>query len=826
MRPLMLEARGLTVLRDIRLDLTATEGLVAIVGPNGAGKTTLLECLGPAALYREFPSRNAGLKDLATARDARLWLRLEHAGSTWEIEHLIDPSANGGRGKAEAFLTRDGERLTTGRLPDFDAAVARHFPPAAQFYAAAYSPQNGRGNFADLSPSERRDLFASLLGLERWQAMSEEARAAGQRLAADADAREALARGQGSAIQVVDAPAPEAIDAARAELADARARMEAQTAAGIAATARRDLIRSETAAADQLDERRRALSVAAARVSAGRALEAQRGAIEAAVVEVARLQALEASYLSTMQARTKRIEDAKGCLRAASLAERRSAGGLLAARQRARAAQEAAQQAAALRASLGPAPDVQAAREAVDAAREVEATERRTLADLMSRMASAAEAATAARTAASEIAAVPCGGRMLEGIETARCPLIARAAALAPRAGELDAEARDVVRQQRDQGIRARDAGIALAAASDAYVAAEKAQAEHRRAEAEIARLEGLAAGFNEALADVARIEPEHAADEVALNAAEDEWNAAERAPMPDLPDLSGLCAARETAARAADLAAWDASRDLAVDAEGAARAAVEEAEIAAARRGPELVAAQAERDAAVAGYKAAKLDADDAAARLRDLEAQQVRAEESARQSARARDAAVALRAEAQDLRQQAATRELLARSLGRQGLQALEIDCAGPSVAAIVNDLLSACYGTRFSVEIKTLQEAEAGKKQKEVLDLVVYDSRLGYGRPHSTLSGGERVIVDEAVKLGIALFRGRGRFGALFRDEADGALDLSNRRAYPEMLRRALERGGFGSLLYVSHAEESWSQADYRIEVEAGTARAVAR
>jgi hypothetical protein len=43
---------------------------------------------------------------------------------------------------------------------------------------------------------------------------------------------------------------------------------------------------------------------------------------------------------------------------------------------------------------------------------------------------------------------------------------------------------------------------------------------------------------------------------------------------------------------------------------------------------------------------------------------------------------------------------------------------------------------------------------------------------------------------------------------------------------MLRRALERGGFASLLYVSHAEESWSQADYRIEVEAGTARVVAR
>jgi exonuclease SbcC len=372
----------------------------------------------------------------------------------------------------------------------------------------------------------------------------------------------------------------------------------------------------------------------------------------------------------------------------------------------------------------------------------------------------------------------------------------------------------------------ARGAALDLVNVTAELAAAEKAQAEHRRAESEIARLDGLAAGLFAAEADVARIRPDYEADRAALDAAETERSWAEGSPIPDMPDLSGLRAARETAARAADLAAWDAARELALEAESKARAATKEAQDASARRGPELIAAEEDRARAVAGYKRAKGEADAAEATLRDLEAQAARAEESARQAARAAATAAAARAEAQDLRQQAATRDLLARSLGRQGLQALEIDCAGPSVAAIVNDLLAACYGTRFSVEIKTLQEAEAGKKQKEVLDLVVYDSRLGYGRPHSTLSGGERVIVDEAVKLGIALFRGRGRFGALFRDEADGALDLSNRRAYPEMLRRALERGGFASLLYVSHAEESWSQADYRIEVEAGTARVVAR
>lgn len=164
-----------------------------------------------------------------------------------------------------------------------------------------------------------------------------------------------------------------------------------------------------------------------------------------------------------------------------------------------------------------------------------------------------------------------------------------------------------------------------------------------------------------------------------------------------------------------------------------------------------------------------------------------------------------------------------LLERGLGPEGVQALEIDAAGPEVARLTNELLTACYGGRFSVELRTIRPADGGKKQREVLEIAVVDGeRGGTARPFEGYSGGEQVIVDEAVKLGIALFnaaRTGGAFECLWRDEADGRLDPANARRYPAMLRRALELGGFRHVFFVTHRPEVWAQADTTIRVGGG-------
>ena len=164
-------------------------------------------------------------------------------------------------------------------------------------------------------------------------------------------------------------------------------------------------------------------------------------------------------------------------------------------------------------------------------------------------------------------------------------------------------------------------------------------------------------------------------------------------------------------------------------------------------------------------------------------------------------------------------ARHELLGASLGRKGVQAHEIDGAGPLVSGLVNDLLGACYGPRFRVELVTQQEADGKRKEREVFDLRIWDGERGDRRSFDALSGGEQVIIDEALKLALALLTTRRsgiRCGVLYRDEVDGKLDHDNAHRYPAMLRRAMEIGGFRRVYFVSHRPEVYGQADGRIEL----------
>ena len=71
---------------------------------------------------------------------------------------------------------------------------------------------------------------------------------------------------------------------------------------------------------------------------------------------------------------------------------------------------------------------------------------------------------------------------------------------------------------------------------------------------------------------------------------------------------------------------------------------------------------------------------------------------------------------------------------------------------------------------------------------------------------LSGGQFVLVNEALDLGIAIYsmrQGEGiRYEALFRDETVGALDSANAKEYIGMLRSAMDLGGFHQVIFICH------------------------
>jgi DNA repair protein SbcC/Rad50 len=161
-----------------------------------------------------------------------------------------------------------------------------------------------------------------------------------------------------------------------------------------------------------------------------------------------------------------------------------------------------------------------------------------------------------------------------------------------------------------------------------------------------------------------------------------------------------------------------------------------------------------------------------------------------------------------------------LLAKCLSNDGVIALDIDDAGPTFSAVANDLLLACYGQRFTLEVVT-QSATAKGEMREDFDIIVHDGLRGESKSLKLVSGGERVWINECLIRAIALYlvsnTGR-RFGTLFSDEADGPLDPDHKRMFMDMKREVLRLGQYAREFYVSQTPELTAMADHVIDLDA--------
>jgi exonuclease SbcC len=174
----------------------------------------------------------------------------------------------------------------------------------------------------------------------------------------------------------------------------------------------------------------------------------------------------------------------------------------------------------------------------------------------------------------------------------------------------------------------------------------------------------------------------------------------------------------------------------------------------------------------------------------------------------------------EAATLAEDIAAWRLLSKGLGRDGIVALSIDDAGPSLSSMANDLLLACYGPRFSIRFDT-QSAKADGSMREDFDIRVFDAESGSDKSVLKTSGGERIWINEALTRAIALFRAQQtgqQYHAIFSDESDGALDPERKLHYMEMKRRVLQLGGYEVEFFISHTPELQDQADQIIDVGA--------
>ncbi|WP_227461519.1 SMC family ATPase [Cupriavidus pauculus] len=178
------------------------------------------------------------------------------------------------------------------------------------------------------------------------------------------------------------------------------------------------------------------------------------------------------------------------------------------------------------------------------------------------------------------------------------------------------------------------------------------------------------------------------------------------------------------------------------------------------------------------------------------------------------------ALEAKAQALSDQIAQWKLLAKGLGNDGVIALSIDDAGPAITQIVNDLLLACYGPRFTIAIQT-QTALASGELREGFSINVIDADNDTSKEFGVMSGGQKVWINECLTRGIALYRAQDAqqpFQTLFTDEADGPLDPERKRAFMKMKREVLRVGGYEREYFISQTPDLVDDADGVIDVVA--------
>lgn len=829
MRPLWLEFRGLTRFRTdvVRIDFEDLgPGLVAFVGPNGSGKTTTLEVLS-ALLYGRLPSRKRGrsLYEYATGRDAYVDGEfLDDAGRRIRIRRDLDVKAR----KAEAYAWVDGEPVARGKVAEVDALVAERFGSETLFLASTFAAQNKRGSILELPRIERKALFVELLGLSRIADLAGKATA--QRMAAEG--RRAGLAGRLSALE-----GEGDLEALRRQVEETRATAELARAAREEATeslagARRRLERAERIVAEgaarvaTVAEREADLRTAEARLE-----DARRTGLATLAAKGAELRRLEAAAAESLDPRAmrelvestrrdlERLDAALACgeeVRAREAEVSSRAGRLASLKQECeRLSETIASERSAVEAALAAIRELERARGAF-ATREEELLRRAALVREVpcSRSEGWATSEDVASWRAGEALPMAPPGEVPAELAdlSGTCPLLADArkaeadlvdlrrkaeAELAPLGADMRAKA-DARAEALREGAKAREAIGAVLEEIEGLGDVEEAAREAMRARVELDAAAGrrpeVASRLASAEAGLAAAREEAEAERARRRAAAAEARAA----------IPALEAEFSEAARAREAEVEDARRAL-----EAARAEAGEVEGATA----DLDAVRVEVDGLEGSVRAHTATVEESVRAIGALEGRIAEAEAREREAAKVRE----------DLAEESQTLSdwtLLEESLGPNGVQALLVDAAGPAVAALTNDLLLATYGGRFSIGFETLRAKARGDGFVEDFSIRVFDG--AEEREVEDLSGGEKVILGEAIALALAIHnarRGGVRWRTLFRDETAGALDVEAAGQYVAMLRRAIALAGLHSIVFVAHLPAVFEAADVRVDFGTG-------
>lgn len=162
----------------------------------------------------------------------------------------------------------------------------------------------------------------------------------------------------------------------------------------------------------------------------------------------------------------------------------------------------------------------------------------------------------------------------------------------------------------------------------------------------------------------------------------------------------------------------------------------------------------------------------------------------------------------------------ELVAKSFGKDGIQALELDALAPGISETANTLLHSAYGDRFTISIETTRIGGQGKSRKQIEDFKIMVTDDGETTTLENKSGGEAVWIKRAIYDAFAVIRRRNTgfaFLTCFQDETDGALDASAKTAYCRMLEASHEAAKLRHTIIITHSNEVKAMVEQKIAME---------
>lgn len=797
---------------DFALNVDGLRGpIVAVHGVNGAGKSTLLETL-VMLVYRETLTRDP-LMQLATGKDSRLSGVFDACGRTWKVLHLVDAASE----KQSSTIAGDDGSIGApdAKVSQFSEFVAKEMPPLNVFTAAQFTAQGSSG-FLGLGAAKRKELVQQALGIDGVELRAGVAR---ERLKLAVKERDLLA-----------------------------ARLEEILGRGGDAVAIEEELRL---AVLHVEHCQKHVEYCDGEVTKLRALDDEVGAEWTKYREAL---AEHGRFVTTRDAKTKEVHALEEQLANARAAAERlpTYTELHQAHAEVQAAlQQHGEAAANLRAEIkqfvaGHEAAVARAKEARDrrAKADRRVDELRAKRDAAAKLKTLAGDVERARTFEQEMLAVYNAAKAaITHLGNARLEFTrGRAGKLRDRHSEICASqivpenARETFQRISRTAIDEDDVGLAtqdpsrekrlLEDEQHAHAAWQYAATALKASEQAHARV----AGMGDVDAELARAEQEAAEADAAAQQHE-----AATESVGTLRSLREKLSTEEKFVVDYSIAADQAMERLrpeALDTRDAARLpALKEAKekADAELRG---IAALTPEKPIEPGRAAPSPSLIEATARAASTGRTALSAAEKAVASietrlAAARDAqraATDIRAKHAGLVEMISDLTLLEQTFGRQGIQALEVEAAGPELSAIVNELLHECSGNRWTIKLVTTEPVKDDPERlKEVFGVKAIDSRTGKERDAGSLSGGERVTIGEAISLALTVFacqRNAADRPTLVRDESGAALDPENAKGYVAMLRRAAARVGADHVLLVSHTPEVWALADQRVRVGGGT------